>query len=179
MEDTLPVRRTLARLTPPFWVYVTGAAGSLYPVPHRYHPQGDAVKILSVELADPHTLMGTTDDGQNVNFGGPNARHWVVTDAEAEPPPAPEVAPVLERNGSKGKAHYLNRMDRLLRKWTIEKGKVSRALKVCDERIARYKEQIAEEEKRREVLLKEKRRVGQNLNYAKRRARNQKKEKGT
>lgn len=171
VEEGLPVRRTLTRLTPPFWVYVTGGGDTLYPVDHRYHPQGIAVKVTEMELENPHTLAGTTEDGRPVNFGGPNARHWVIADAEAVPPKAPEVAPVRERNGSKGDAHYLSRMDGLLRKWTIERGKVSRALRVSQERIARYKEGIIAEEARREELLKERRRVSHNLNAAKRRAR--------
>lgn len=180
VEEASPVRRTLSRLDPPFWVYVTGTEGSFYPVPHRYHPQGTAVKIVEIELADPHTLTGTTDDGQPVNFGGPNARHWVVENAEAVPPPAPEVAPVLERNGSRGESHYLNRMGGSLRKWTIEMGKVSRAIKVSEERIARHREGILAEEKRKQDLLEEKRKVSRHLSAAKYRERQrQKKENPT
>jgi len=179
VEETSPVRRTLSRLKPPFWVYVTGTNGSLYPVAHRYHPQGTAVKIVEMELADPHTLTGTTDNGQPVNFGGPNARHWVVEDADTVPPEAPEVAPVLERNGSRGEAHYLNRMGGARRKWTIEMGKVSRAIKVSDERIQRYREGIQAEEARRAALLEEKRKVSRNLTVAKYRDRQRQKKENT
>lgn len=179
VEEASPVRRTLSRLAPPFWVYVTGAEGSFYPVPHRYHPQGTAVKIVEIELADPHTLTGKTDNGHPVNFGGPNARHWVVENAEALPPEAPEVAPVLERNGSRGESHYLNRMGGSLRKWTIEMGKVSRAIKVSDERIQRYREGIAAEEKRKQDLLEEKRKVSRHLSAAKYRERQRQKKENT
>lgn len=173
VEETSPVRRSLTRLTPPFWVYVTGEK-NLYPVPHRYHPQGIAVKVTEMKLEDPHTLSGMTEDGESVNFGGPNARHWVIADPEAIPAEAPEVAEVKERIGSKGESHYLSRMDANLRRWTIEKGKVSRALRVSEERIARYREGIVAERKRREVLLKEKRQVVKNLNDAKKQDRKRK-----
>lgn len=180
VEETSPIRRTLSRLDPPFWVYVTGTQDALYPVAHRYHPQGMAVKIVKTELADPHTMTGTTDDGRHVNFGGPNARHWVVEDVDTIPPEAPEVAPVLERNGSRGESHYLNRMGGARRKWTIEMGKVSRAINVSEERIKRYREGIKAEEARRAELLKEKRKVSRNLTVAKYRERlKQKKENPT
>jgi hypothetical protein len=137
------------------------------------------VKIVEKELADSHTLIGTTEEGQPVNFGGPNARHWVVEDAGAVPPEAPEVAPVLERNGSRGDAHYLNRMDGARRKWTLEMGKVSRAIKVSDERIQRYREGIRAEEARRAELLEKKRKVSRNLTVAKYRDRQRQKKENT
>lgn len=165
-ETPDPVRRTLARLTPPFWVYVTGT-GTLYPVPHRYRPQGTAVKIARLRLVDPHTLTGVTEDGRQVNFGGPNARHWVIVDPDATPPKAPEMGQVKERRGSRGGSHYLNRMSGSLRKWTIEAGRVSRAIKVADDRIQRYQEEIAAEKTRKNALLLERQRVMRNLRAAK------------
>lgn len=137
-----PVRLALTHVEVPFLVYAVYSGDTYYAAGSRYRPAGSAVTVNEIVRDHQHNLMGVTDTGKTIVFGGAPAKHWIIQDTTAEAPDYPPPPIPKQRPSTQGENHYTKRASPEIRKLTSELTVVTRYLSMLHRRLAQTEREI-------------------------------------